>query len=205
MPYKTIFIDWDGTLSASRFWEHWAAEYPQKFAQIQLALFVQRPDLLNHWMIGQITAEICLAEVAAITHIEVIELLQGLEYSCQHMSFINDDSLTSIHQLRQKGVQVVIATDNMDTFHRWTTPALGLNTIFDHILNSAQLGTLKTTKDLDGTSLFFGKYLLHHHLKPGDTILIDDSPGNSIVQDFGIDYLKIDHGQDITSILNNLK
>jgi hypothetical protein len=49
MPPKLVFIDWDKTLSNSRFWQHWE---PAKYQVAAKALFVDAPELVNEWMCG---------------------------------------------------------------------------------------------------------------------------------------------------------
>lgn len=45
--------------------------------------------------------------------------------------------------IREYGVPVILVTDNMDCFSRFTAPALSLSSYFSHIVNSADHGCLK--------------------------------------------------------------
>ena len=109
-----------------------------------------------------------------------------------------------IQALRATGIRVVIATNNMDTFHRWTSPHLQLSEQFDEILDSWQLGFLKADATQHGQSAFFGPYLNRHGISPMDCLLVDDTPTNVAVEQFGINPIIIKRGQDITPILKSL-
>jgi FMN phosphatase YigB (HAD superfamily) len=199
----TIFLDWDGTLSVSRFWAHWAHIRPSDFEAIQ-AVWRDQPDLITSWMRGGLTAETYVDRLAAASGLSSAELLEGLSVSCQAMEFIDGSVLELLSRLRQTGVRVVIATDNMDAFRRWTVPALGLQNQFDDILDSYSLGALKKDQDPSGRSRFFGTYLDQHQLHPRQALLVDDSASNHVVEQFGISYVKIDRGASLAPILIDL-
>ncbi len=123
---------------------------------------------------------------------------------------MNIDSKKSIHlinQLRATGTKVVLATDNMDSFVRWTIPALGLTNYFDDILDSFSLKALKRDFDEQGNSRFFSGYLSKNNLLPTDCVLIDDSPDiDNNLTTWGITYRQIDPivglEQELKKILN---
>jgi FMN phosphatase YigB (HAD superfamily) len=106
------------------------------------------------------------------------------------MQLISENSLNLVTALRSKGIKVVIATDNMDTFHRWTVPSLRLDSYFDHILSSFELRALKADTDEQGRSLFFTSYLKSNAIDPGESLLLDDSDEafGQIIRQAGIDY-----------------
>jgi beta-phosphoglucomutase-like phosphatase (HAD superfamily) len=91
------------------------------------------------------------------------------------MTFADPETPRLVAQLRRRGVRVVIATDNMDSFSRFTVPALGLSEMFDDILNSFELKALKADCDAGGRSLFFQPYLRAQELAPAQCVLIDDA------------------------------
>ncbi len=70
----------------------------------------------------------------------------------------------------------VIATDNMDTFTRFTVPALRLSEHFDGILNSFERGVLKQDIDEQNPDRipFFDEYLREYNLQCEDVVLTDD-------------------------------
>lgn len=67
----------------------------------------------------------------------------------------------------------MIATDNMDTFERFTIPAMKLNELFDDFLISHSLKVLK--EDIQENSIsFFDEYLNKNKLTYQETVLLDD-------------------------------
>ena len=69
---------------------------------------------------------------------------------------------------------MVVATDNMDTFRRFTIPRMGLEKIFDDFLLSCELGCFKY--DVSCLRLpFFDNYLKKKNLNYQEVVLIDDS------------------------------
>lgn len=200
---KVIFLDWDGTICDSRFWGHWAgdAQYGSSYDLLQQRFFREMPKKLDEWMRGMWTSEEIVRQISTLINLPVPEILAGLQESCQHMTFISDTILPLVAILRSKGVIVAIATDNMDTFTRWTVPTLGLNDHFDAILSSYALQSLKSEKDLSGQSTFFANYLRQMEVSPEQTILIDDSAHNASVKDFGMGFLQVTSEYPIDAIL----
>ena len=47
MSPKVIFIDWDGTLSKSRFWEHWQTDDSKNYNKIQQVLFIENLGMIH--------------------------------------------------------------------------------------------------------------------------------------------------------------
>jgi FMN phosphatase YigB (HAD superfamily) len=193
MSYKCIFVDWYKTLSVSVFWEQFKeADHPCHafYKPISHFLFVESPVLLRNWMRGDLASEKVVDRLCHALHLEPEILLRELILSCQHMQLISENSLNLITALRLKGIKVLIATDNMDTFHRWTVPSLRLDTYFDHILSSFELHALKADIDGQGKSLFFSSYLKSNAINPGESLLLDDSNETfgHIIRQSGIDY-----------------
>ncbi len=202
MRYKTIFLDWDGTLSVSRFWQHWAIERPDAYAAIQRHLFGS--NMVEPWMRGRYSAEERVATIAPKLGLAPALILKELTESCRRMTLIDPEVSVLIAALRSRGVSVVIATDNMDTFRRWTMPALGLDTLVDDVLDSHTLGYLKRDIASDGRSLFFGSYLASAGLKSGESVLLDDGAHNRVVQTVGIDFIQLEHGRGLIPALKSL-
>ncbi len=196
--YKTIFIDWNGTLCMALFWDHWEKEDPKKAAAfhiIQDFFWGSFDDLINPWMRGKIQAEDFVKKVKKLSGLDTSVLMEGLIESCQKMKFISDEIPQLVSEFRKKGIKVVIATDNMDTFHRWTVPALKIDTIFDGVLSSHQLKALKEDFSEKGESLFFSEYLKTNNLGPGEAILLDDSKKTvEIAQRARLDYYQLEFG-----------
>ena len=209
--YKCLFVDWHLTLSTSIFWEHLSSPvHPQHalFDYMQNMLF--QPSAPGKWLLpwlrGQLTSEEVIADICQNTDFDAALVLQELVVSCQRMSLVAETIPASIASLRAKGMRVVIATDNVDTFHRWTAPSLRLYDIFDDILNSHQLQALKEDRDQAGQSLFFKNYLQAQQIGPGESLLLDDGDENfgNIIRQFGIDFQHIEPGRGLVPALQTL-
>ncbi len=207
MPPKTIFIDWYGTLSDSTFWGHIPSTdidlYPLRLAA-ESTLFGELTGLIAPWMRGGYTTEEIVSNISQKSSFSEELLLSQFTLSTKKM-VVDPDVLALVDRLRGAGTKVVIATDNMDSFSRWTTPALSLAQHFDGILNSYQLKALKKDFNSQGQSLFFGSYLQENDLRPDECILIDDSEdrdGN--IQKFGIEYIKINQSTELKAILASI-
>jgi FMN phosphatase YigB (HAD superfamily) len=148
----------------------------------------------------------CAEQVAEIFALAVgvptSELLAELQAGCECME-IDPALLAAIGQLRASGTKVVLATDNMDSFTRWTVPALGLERHFDGILNSFDLGGLKEDRDAAGHSPFFSLCLDSGIYRP-PYLLIDDSPGVLNVRDLGVDVITVSSPADTLVVLHRL-
>lgn len=196
---KIIFVDWNGTLSTSKFFGHLDKESPDLYTKIQHALFQggKLEHLLDPWMVGDFNAEFVIKHLAKYINVSSEHLFQEFTKSCQNM-FIYPEVLKMINKIRNKNVKVAIATDNMDSFNRWTVPALKLADHFDGILNSYDLKAKKKDFDKNGESLFFGKFLRENDLKPEETVIIDDSEDkDSKLSKYGIGYIKINFGEGL--------
>lgn len=85
---------------------------------------------------------------------------------CKSMR-ISSDLIAEITALR-KVWRVILTTDNMDCFDRFTVPALSLETAFDGIANSFNEGCLKT--DSNGET-----FISHLAGEITEAVLVDDS------------------------------
>ena len=152
--------------------------------------------MLQHWMRGQMTSEDVVAQVCKELRFEPEIMLKELVLSCQNMRLMSENTLNLVTSIRSRGIKVVIATDNMDTFQWWTVPSLGLNHYFDDILSSSELGALKGDTDEQGRSLFFIPYLKANAIGLGESLLLDDSDERlgQIIRRTGIDYEHVEPG-----------
>lgn len=208
MKYKTIFIDWHGTLSNSRFWDRWAKDVNKQHLhkRAQHALFEDTEGLLilKDWMRGLRSVDNVISYLYDVAGIPATDLEDELRYTAENMAFINPDVVDRIETLRSKGVKVIIASDNMDTFRLWTIPALGLEDLFDGILTSERQGALKSEVGEDGSSPFFSLYLRQNNLQPGEAVLIDDNQELKLVESLGIDFLHVNAAADLVDHLDDL-
>jgi hypothetical protein len=182
MTKKVVFIDWNKTLSYSLFWEHLQdKKHPnhQHLPAIEKWLFVDNRDVINPWMRGEFSAEDISSKISQDTGINSDVILGELRRSCEEMCYSIDDLEDIIGRLQASGIKVVIATDNMDTFSRFTVPAMRLDAVFDGILSSYDIGYLKDDDRPEDSLPFFDEYLAKNGWNYADAILLDDSPDKS--------------------------
>lgn len=215
MRYKTIFIDWSGTLSDSKFWGRWADDTTNrdKYDLIQKALF-DSPEgqiVLHDWLLDLYSADNVLQYVSKATGIALQELKDELYYSAEHMTFTDPSCIETIQKLRKSGVKVVIASDNMDVFRLYTAMSLKLYDLFDDIITSDEKGAMKS--QLDDTedeneaqySPFFSPYLEDHELDEGESVLIDNSADlKSTVSALGIDFMHVSPTHTLAECLSEI-
>ena len=202
---KAVFIDWNGTLSTSKFFGHLETEKPDLYNQIQNILFGgELGQLINPWMVGEYNSEDIVTKLSQQLGLPYEELMHHFIFSCENM-IISEEVLDLIDQTREEGIKVVIATDNMDSLDRWTSEALRLNEHFDWILNSYYLKSRKGQFDEEGKSLFFDDFLAENNLMPENTILIDDSEdkGGNLSR-YGIEYRKVEFDNGLKAELQKI-
>lgn len=124
--------------------------------------------------------------------------------SCQQMTFVSSRIPVLVAALRARGCMVAVATDNMDSFPRWTVPALNVADFFDAILCSSSIGALKGDRD-GNRSPFFQDILHVWGVEPGETLLLDDSQSLvATLQHCVIDAWQITAQQDVVNALERL-
>ena len=110
-----------------------------------------------------------------------------------------------IAQLRAQGVVVCLATDNMDTFRRWTVPALRLREHFDHIIDSSYRGILKAQRGYRDSSPFFDPFLHWHGANPAEGLLIDDSRSmEAVAKEIGLRFRRVCAQVSLVDVLNDV-
>jgi FMN phosphatase YigB (HAD superfamily) len=200
MDVRVVFVDWYKTLSTSLFWEQrpGCRLSAADSARVESYVF-SRAELLRRWMLGAMAAEDVCTMAAGRLGLAAAHLLADLEHNCRCMEFDDPASVDALRAIRKQGTKVVLATDNMDTFSRWTVPVLHLCGIFDAILNSASLGTLKDNL-VDGQSPFFGPWLSDQGIAPSEAVLVDDSPPASATA-IGLQIRVVEHPRKLASVL----
>lgn len=149
-------------------------------------------------MRGKYTTEEIVQYVADHTKQDYGLLLREFIQSCEQMEYSSPHIPQLIKKLQTKGIRVVIATDNMDSFTRWTAPAMKLDKLFDGILNSYDLKVLKNDTDKKGESLFFKKFIKENRLNPQDCVLIDDGLETELIlKKSGIDFLLVNKEKEL--------
>jgi len=200
-----MFIDWNGTLSNSVFWEHLKKSDNETFTQIRNQLFNESCETVNLWMMGKKNYEDIVDEISFTTGINASFILDELAISCRNIKLISDEIISLVASIRGRGIKVVIATDNMDVFDKYTVPALGLNNIFDDILNSYNLGAFKSEEDADGNLLFFNNWLNKNGIKIENTVLIDDSiKSKNFFENKGMRFMPINNEYSVIDYLKEI-
>ncbi len=201
---KIIFIDWYKTLSNSLFWEHLQNinhPYNKHLEAIEKSMFQNNRHLINPWMRGEYTSEdVCkiLSEDSGVPQ-EII--LNELAESCRQMKYVSDEIPGLIDEIKSKGIKVVMATDNMDTFERFTMPAMKLKESFDGFLISYSLKFLKGNTT-ENSIPFFDEYLNKHNLNYQDTVLLDDCLDDTgIYNRLGLRIIQITSPEKLIAVL----
>jgi FMN phosphatase YigB (HAD superfamily) len=203
MSVRVVFVDWYKTLSTSRFWQQrpGCRLSAADSARVEGSVFSDA-GLLRRWMLGEMTSEDVCALAAGRLGLAAADLLADLEHNCRRMEFDDPAAVSALRAIRERGISMVLATDNMDAFARWTLSALRLGDVFDAILDSASLGVLKG--DLaGGHSPFFSPWLSDHRIVPADAVLVDDSPPASAAA-IGLQTRLVEHPGRLASILTQL-
>ena len=197
---KVVFLDWAGTLSASAFWAGWRGSAGGEWQTIQSRLFGDQ-QLVQAWMRGRLTAEDVVAHLLAGNDQEGERWLGELERSCREMTLTDESLWRIVPTIRAMGIRVVIATDNMDTFPRWTVPALGLTDFADDILDSWTLGVLKEDVDEAGRSAFFYPWLVANGINATEAVLFDD--GHLGARTSGVQWIQIGPTRPLAAALTD--
>ncbi len=205
---KVVFLDWNGTLSDSFFWEHMRRSKDEDIRKLydlwDKALFRKPKEYIQDWMRGNKTMEDVLQEISKETDTQYDCIVKEFVKGCQSMTFVSDELPKIIKGLRNKGYYVVIATNNMDCFTKWTVPSMRLHDLFDDILNSFYLKGLKHDVR-NGKSVFFAEFFSNYDVLPKDCIFLDDSVDrNEYIAGLGIKYVQIEGSEDLLVILKSL-
>ncbi len=161
-----LFIDFDGTICFDRFWRSIEAD---KFKQIQDFLFSADISIVNDWMCGAYSSEDINRLVSNELNIPFEILWKTFVRDCRTMT-ISKNTLSRIRKLK-KIYEIVLITDNMDSFTRFTVPAHKLYLFFDSIINSYENKKLKE----HNSGEVFLEQVNKRGLKMHDCILIDNS------------------------------
>lgn len=192
---RAVFVDWFGTISSSRFFEHWSApDHPRRSAFDALQDWWFDPasqPFLNDWLTGSRTVDDFLALTSERWDLPLEEARAELLESFRHWTLLEPETRSLLAALRGRGVRTVLATDNVDACIRWAVPALGLQESFDDVLSSHELGVGKG----EPGGRFFRPYLEAHGIGPGESVLIDDSESiRNAVEACGIRFLHASRG-----------
>ncbi len=205
--YKVIFFDWNKTLSNSLFWEQLGDSRHERHGwsnNISTYLFNENRHFISDWMRGKMDDMEIVNRISLRFDYPSETLLEDLAESCRNMKFVSNDVIVLVKKLRKKGIRCVIATDNMDTFRKYTVPALELERHFDDILVSVDRGSLKfDTKEAQIP--FFDGYLRENGLSYDDVVLMDDCvDGSGVYNKLKFDIIQVFNPDDFMGKLRQL-
>ena len=191
-----IFIDWNGTLSPTNFWSHLEKSEKKKdrslFKVWADTMFLKHKEKIIPWMRGKYTTEEMLTFVSKDTRTQYSSIFEEFVVGCRRMEYSSPNIPVLIEQLRNRSAIVSIATNNMDSFSRWTVPSMKLDFLFDEILNSYNLKALKHDLDKMGRPLFFRDFFKKYSINPKDCYFIDDGEDKmGVISNLGMTYRKI--------------
>lgn len=175
---KVIFIDWYLTLTSVTFLNKLKLENHALFRQFIDIIFENNPEGWQYdWARGKLSKEDVAKKISQAGIMPYEKVLQTFADCCSHQSLDFPDTWQKIDAIRQKGIKVVLATDNWDIFTDYTVPSLDLNNHFDYILSSNKIGWLK--RDIENGKLpFFDKFMQYQNLSKDEVVLIDDAQIN---------------------------
>lgn len=200
---KVIFIDWYLTLTSVTFLNKLKLENHALFRQFIDIIFENNPEGWQYdWARGKLSKEDVAKKISQAGIMPYEKVLQTFADCCSHQSLDFPDTWQKIDAIRQKGIKVVLATDNWDIFYDYTVPNLNLDKHFDDILSSHNLGYLK--RDENNNELpFFAQYIKKNNISYQECALIDDNAINiDICQKHSMYGLKIKDTKDTLNLLS---
>jgi FMN phosphatase YigB (HAD superfamily) len=166
MTKPILFCDFDGTICHDRYWRSLPSE---QYEKVQSLLFRDDKTYVSDWMRGKYTAEQVNEKVAHELGLPYEQVWQLFVNDCSTMR-VSQETLEKLSALRSR-YTVVLMTGNMDSFSRFTVPALGLENYFDCISNSYHEGKHKT----DDKGQIFTEYADKFGVPLKECVVIDDS------------------------------
>ena len=172
---RVVFVDWNGVLSNDIFWSsirNNPSHQCHKLLNIaSSSLFAGHDERLDAWMRGQLRTDDIVHSlgVSLDRRFRPDFLTRRLREDCRKMA-CNQLLIKELRKVTSKTL-VVLATDNMDCFLEQAHLIPDIRTLFDEILCSSSIGTLKH----EDVNRFFGSWLDQNRLTFAQSILLDDS------------------------------
>lgn len=206
---NAVFIDWNGTLSPTNFWSHLEKSETQSDRELFKlwadTTFIHHKDLIVPWMKGEYSSEDILTLVSKATNTNFDTILKEFIIGCEQMEYSSPNIPVLINKLKDKSVIVSIATNNMDSFTRWTVPYMKLDTLFDEIINSFYMNAMKHDLDKNGKTMFFKNFFNKYQIDPRNCIFIDDGEDKmGVITNLGMDYRRVNSSNTLEQELENI-
>lgn len=175
---RMLFIDFNGVISYKPFWFSLKDPGHPLFKignAVEDYLFKSNREIVKDWMFGKYTSE----EVHLILkeniqdEFDVEDLYEVFCEDCRNLD-ISKNILNELRKLKDH-YYLVLMTDNMDSFDRYTLPAHPeLNEVFDEINNSYNVRCSKR----DNNCEIFTRYIDTYDVHKSESIFLDDSQRN---------------------------
>lgn len=197
MDKNIVFIDWDGTLCWGKFWES-LLHKDVALTKAVTNFFSFEKEMVDNWMHGKLSSEQIVKFISNRSGLSEEILWKTFVADCQKMH-VEPEVISLIKKLKEKHIAILV-TGNMDCFSRFTVPALGLDKVFDHIINSSDVGYLKN--EYNGKT-FVDCFNQYNITDTSRSYLLDDSDRNcKVFSKLGGKAIKINKKEDT---INHLK
>ncbi len=189
---KVVFLDWFGTICTGRIFSS---------RELDDNLFRNNRNMLYSWLRGTDTYG-AVAEAIACESCPKDAVIEEIKENYGRLDFVKPAVAETIGKIRRGGKKVVLASDNTDLFNYITVKKLGLNKLFDHILNSHVLGVMKEDFDEEKGMPFFNAFLKDNALRPQDCVMFDDNPAIiGICRKYGLNVEHITDAENVCAAL----
>lgn len=198
MKKQNIFIDFDGTICFDYFWRSAPEEIKKIIGKF---LFQDNTYLLEDWMRGQKSSEDINQIISDNCNLDYNMIWSYFIKDCENM-YIPEDILDALSACKKNNTLILI-TDNMDCFNRFTINKLKLLNYFHYIFNSYDYGVLKDDPLPKG---LFKKVIDLNGFDIQKSVLLDNSQKNcDLFNQLGGSSFLIKDKQDVVSILKMLE
>lgn len=198
MKKQNIFVDFDGTICFDYFWRSAPEEIKKTIGKF---LFQNNTYLLEDWMRGQKSSEDINQIISDNCNLDYNMIWNYFIKDCENM-YISEDILDALSACKKNNTLILI-TDNMDCFNRFTINKLKLSNYFHYIFNSYDYGVLKDDPLPKG---FFKKVIDLNGFDIQKSVLLDNSQKNcDLFNQLGGSSFLIKDKQDVVSILKMLE
>lgn len=198
MKKQNIFIDFDGTICFDYFWRSAPEEIKKIIGKF---LFQDNTYLLEDWMRGQKSSEDINQIISDNCNLDYNMIWSYFIKDCENMH-IPEDILDALSACKKNNTLILI-TDNMDCFNRFTINKLKLLNYFHYIFNSYDYGVLKDDPLPKG---LFKKVIDLNGFDIKKSVLLDNSQKNcDLFNQLGGSSFLIKDKQDVVSILKMLE
>lgn len=198
-----LFVDFNGVISYQNFWNSIYSEDHKLFNlrnDINTFVFVENKNFVKDWMVGLHTAEEAHDLIKEKFDIDKDYLFEIFKKDAETID-VSEKILLKLQDLKSK-YKVVMITDNMDTFTRFTLPNNPeISRTFDGIFVSFHTGKLKKTDE----GKVFKNIVNLFDSKLEESILVDDSKSNcELFESIGGKSICITGENEVIEKLNSL-